>query len=141
MKQLFPILLLAISLLGSGCKATLEPGGAYHSGSTNAVHTRVDMAFFVTDSAYDLAYSAIDAAFKFEKDNRALLWGRTKLIKRELDKLRPQAVEINRKYLAARAVYIASPTQAGLTDLQAILAEIQKLANAATAVLPSKTNP
>lgn len=134
--RIFLLLPLLITLLG--CKGTLAPGGAYNTGSTNAVTIKVDYAFFVTDSAYNLAYSAIDAAFKFERDNRALLWGRTKQIKRELDRIRPQAVAANGKYLEARAVYLANPTPANLTILQALLAEIQRLTTTATAILPKQ---
>jgi hypothetical protein len=136
MKSIISLIALSFLLAISGCKATLAPGGAYNSGSTNAVTIRTDMAFFVVDSAYDLAYATIDAAFRFEKDNRALLWGRSKSIKHSLDAIRPQAVAINAKYLGARAVYLSNPTPTNLTTLQTILAEIQRLAISATAVLP-----
>ena len=136
MKKLLPLLFLSLALLGSGCKGTLAPGGSYNSGSTNVVIGKLDYAFFVTDSAYDLAYATIDAAFKFEKDNRELLWGRTRLIKRELDDIRPKAVAINGKYLTARAVYLSNPIPSNLTILQTVLAEMQRLATTTAAVLP-----
>ncbi len=128
--------MVCILLMTFGCKATLAPGGAYNSGSTNVVAVKADMAFFVVDSAYDLAYATIDAAFKFEKDNRDMLWRQSRQIKQELDRMRPQAVVINGKYLTARAAYLANPLPENLTTLQAILAEIQKLSATATAVLP-----
>jgi len=136
MRAYISAIALGFILIVSGCKGTLAPGGAYNSGSTNAVTIKTDMAFFVVDSAYDLAYATIDAAFKFEKDNRALLWGRSKTIKHELDRIRPQAVTINARYLSARAIYLSNPTSNNLTILQTILAEIQRLATSATAALP-----
>ncbi len=131
------ISMLVIAAL-TGCKGTLAPGGAYNSGSTNTVIVKADYSFFVIDSAYRLAYSTIDAAFKFERDNRLLLWGKTKEIKKALDKIRPQAVDINRQYLLARAAYIRNPTPAKLTILNALMLEIQNLSNAVMAALPQQ---
>src|SRR5258707_8090524 len=85
-----------------GCnKSTLEPGGAY--AQTNQVP---DLVFFQIDSAFDLAYSAIDAAFLFEFQNRPMLWTISPNIKHTLDSIRPQAVAARDKYLAARTIYI-----------------------------------
>ena len=142
MKKFFVPIILAVTLaiigLGSSCRsARLGPGGAYSGVSTNGVTNSVaQLAFFQADSAYDLAYSAIDAAFKFERDNRALLWKLSPDIKHVLDKIRPQASEINMRYLAARAAYIAYPTPAGLGELQTITDQLRQLSAAAVAVLP-----
>ena len=131
------ISMLVIAAL-TGCRGALAPGGAYHSGNTNTVILKADYSFFVIDSAYKLAYSTIDAAFKFEKDNRLLLWGKTKEIKKTLDKIRPQAVDVNGQYLLARAAYLRNPTPAKLTILSALMLEIQNLSNAVMAALPQQ---
>lgn len=136
MKTLHVLALFLCLTVWSGCKSTLQEGGAYNSGSTNSVVVKADLAFFVVDSAYELAHATIDAAFTFEKNNRALLWDRSKSIKHELDAIRPQAVAINGKYLTARAAYLANPVPDNLTKLQAILVEIQRLATSTAAVLP-----
>jgi hypothetical protein len=94
------------------------------------------MAFYTVDATYDLAYSTLDAAFKFERDNRALLWKASPTIKHTLDAVRPQAVQVNAEYLTARAAYIANPIPAGLSTLQSILAKVQQLSVTATAALP-----
>lgn len=135
MKRFTAILFAALTLLigvGAGCRnpsAKLEPGGAYTVPAP-------DYAFYTIDAAYDLAYSSINAAFKFEYDNRAYLFGVSPQIKHTLDSIRPQALDADKQYLAARAAYIANPTPAGLTGLQAILAKVQQFASAITAILP-----
>jgi hypothetical protein len=140
MKRILTSLLLSLALvagLGSSCKnSRLEVGGAYAPVTGSTTNAAANLAFFQADSAYDLAYSAIDAAFKFEKENRAMLWKISPGIKHALDKIRPEAVNINRKYLAARAAYMAYPTPAGLGDLQTMLGQLQQLSAAAVAVLP-----
>jgi hypothetical protein len=122
----------------TGCgKATLESGGAYAPVDANGVAiVRPDLAFFEVDSAYDLAYSAVHAVFKFERDNRALLWKLSPDIKHTLDKARPQAVSANVRYAQARKAYLANPVPANLSTLQTILAEMQSLASAASAAVP-----
>ena len=140
--RLFPSALLAIaiwvSLLVPACSTTkLEPGGAYAPAGTNGVAVVApDYAFFIADSSFDLAYSALDAAFTFERDNRALLWNVSHKIKHTLDQLRPQALTVRNQYIAARVAYIANPTPAGLSTLQTALAKIKQLSAAAQAALP-----
>jgi hypothetical protein len=137
-----PMLLLVAVLGLAGCKGTLEQGGAYAPIGTNGVVTIApDYAFYVVDSGFDLAYSTVDGAFKFEADNRMLLWSISPNIKHTLDQLRPQAVTIRNEYAAARAAYMANPTPAGLTTLQAALAKAQQIAAAAMAVLPNQAAP
>lgn len=133
MNKLIQISLAALALtVFSACHTTkLEPGGAY--ALTNTVP---DMAFFAVDSSYDLAYSTIDAAFKFERDNRLMLWNVSPNIKHTLDAIRPKAVEADAAYLRSRAAYIANPTPTGLTVLQEILSKTQALAVSAQAALP-----
>lgn len=132
------LLMALVAFAGCG-KGTLQPGGAYSgvtaSGVTNAAP---DYAFFLVDSGFDLAYSSIDAAFKFEKDNRAMLWAVSPDIKHTLDKIRPQALAIATEYLRVRAVYKANPTPANLGALQTALAKIQQLSTAAVAAIPRK---
>jgi len=131
------ILLIASSLLGCGT-TKLEPGGPY--APTNAVPGSVlpapDPAFFAVDATFKLAYSALDAAFKFEYDNADLLWAISPTIKRELDKLRPKAIEIRNAYAVARAAYKANPTPANLSALESAMARCQQLAGVAQAILP-----
>lgn len=131
MKRLYSLLLALVCLVAlPACKSSLAPGGAY------VVQGQPDMAFFVADAAYQVAYQTVDAAFTFEKSNRAYLWTLSPNIKHTLDGIRPQAVKVNTEYLTARAAYIANPTATGLTGLQAVLAKMQQLVATATSVLP-----
>jgi len=141
-KTLAAVLAVAFIIACSGCKATLQGGGAYAPVSTNELTGEIvivhipDLAFYNTDAAYDLAYSSIDAAFKFERDNRLLLWRLSPQIKRTLDQIRPQAVLVNAEYLRVRQVYLSNPVPGGLTQLQAVLAKINQIAATAVAALP-----
>lgn len=128
------VMLLACFCLAAtpiGCASKLETGGAYAP-----TGQAPDKAFFVADAAYDLAYGAMDGAFKFEKQNRALLWQISPQIKHTLDKLRPQALVVAREYTAARRAYLANPTASGLSTLQTVLNRLQQVSAAATAALP-----
>ena len=131
-------LILAASLcLFSGCTSPkLEAGGAYATSGTNVVANTVDYGFFVADSAFDLAYSAIDAAFKFERDNRAMLWAVSPNIKHTLDGIRPQASAAAATYAEARKHYLFAPSSAGLTELQTALAAVQRIESAVQSALP-----
>lgn len=140
----------------SSCHGKLENGGAYAPGtnaltidattgitSTNFVATAApDLAFFQVESAFDFAYSTIDAVFTIEHDNRLLLWKISPDIKHTLDKLRPEAVTIRNDYIKARIAYQANPVPANLSQLQTILARIQSTAAAVQAAIPaSATTP
>lgn len=142
MKRNLVRLLLSICLLVviTACKSTLEPGGAYNPVSTvgGVTNASPDMPLFLADSAYQLAYTALDAVFTTERNNRDLLWKVSPSIKHTLDSIRPNAVKANADYLAARAVYIANPTTASLSTVQNVLAKIQQLATAAQAALPKQ---
>jgi len=133
---------LTVAAVLSGCKSgKLELGGSYRPSTTNAAGQVVDAAapdygFFVVDLAFSTAYSAVDAAFTFEKNNRELLWRVSPEIKYTLDKIRPVAWSTVQKYSRARRVYLASPTPAGLSTLQSLLVNIEKLAASAQAALP-----
>lgn len=146
-------LTIAPIALWTGCKSTLAPGGAYAPGNfvvatdpsgvttTNFTATGVsDKAFFAVDSAYDFAYSTIDAAFTFERENRLALWKLSPDIKHTLDKIRLQAWDANVRYFRARQQYLSNPVPAGLSTLQSTLAELQNLAAAVQiAIAPAKT--
>lgn len=107
----------------SGCKTpTLEKGGAYDTGNKLP-----DLAFYAADSAYDFAFSAIQGAFKYERDNRLALWKISPQIKHTLDGIRPTVWDINVRWAKARRAFLANPLPENLTALQTILAEIQRL--------------
>jgi hypothetical protein len=132
----------AMLTLTPGCGTEkLEPGGAYAPAVTNVDGTvtataQPDIAFFTIDASYELAYNAIETAFSFERNNRALLWKLSPEIKHGLDAIRPTASQVKLKYARARAAYIANPIPAGLDTLNQVLSEVQALSNAATAALP-----
>jgi hypothetical protein len=138
--------LASVFLCGTAChKTTLEQGGAYAPGSwtTNADNSTTftasaaaDPIFYQVDAAFNLAYSAIDGVFNFERDNRAYLWSVSHNIKHVLDDIRPKALDASQRFLKARRIYLSNPTPAGLSNLQTILTEIQSLSTAATAVVP-----
>ena len=131
MSKLLSFILLVAALAIYGCGKTLEPGGAYAP-----PNVKPDMTFYVIDAGFDLAYSTVDAAFKFEKDNRLMLWQLSKNIKTTLDKVRPEALMIRNEYAKARTAYEANPTPDGLTGLQVVLKKMQQLAATANALLP-----
>lgn len=146
----FAVLTFAITALClaplTGCKSNkLAAGGAYApanpvvtDGATNWVATAApDPVFYSTDLAFDFAYTLVDTAFTFEKNNRQLLWSLSPEIKQTLDKLRPQAAAVVNAYTAARKRYIANPTPAGLSQLTTLLSQIQNLSAAAQAALPA----
>ena len=148
-KTFLGIALLALCLLLPSCASKLEGGGAYAPGTTayttnaagevatnfNAT-AESDKAFFIADAAFWTAYSAIDGAFTFERENRDALWKLSTDVKHGLDKIRPDAVLYRNQYIAARKAYMANPTPAGLNLLESILGKVQQLQAAAVAVLP-----
>ena len=120
--------LLAVTLGTAGCKTPrLEPGGAYSP--TNSVGQVIykDVGLAVADASYKFTYESALAVFRFERENRAEIWKLAPGVKRSLDKLRPNVVEVNRRWAIARQAYKVNPTPAGLTTLQTILAELQRL--------------
>lgn len=149
MKKTFLTALIALLLIG--CRTTLEPGGAYAPTviSTNAagvISTNQvvvgDKAFYLIDSAFGAAYSALDAAFTCERQNRAFLWSQSHDIKHGLDSMRPTATAIVKSYGMARTAYKANPTPSGLDLLATILAKLQQIqAAASTLTTNSLTSP
>jgi len=123
---IFAALVLPIAL--TACKTPrLEPGGAY--APTNSVGQVVysDTGLMLSDASYKLAYETVGAVFKFERDNRIAIWKLSPVVKSELDNLRPQVVDIDRRWAMARKTYRSNPTPAGLTAVQSILSEIQRI--------------
>lgn len=130
------MLLMAWAVFSTtGCAQRLAAGGAY-SGQTLATNGAVistntvaaaDPALFAADSAYQFAYEIVDGIFAQEYQNRAAYLAISPKIKQALDAARPVVLDIDRRWAAARQAYKANPTPAGLTTLQSILAEIQKL--------------
>jgi len=129
-------LISCCSMIHTGCKSTLAIGGAYAPGTNGISTTQPDLAFYLTDSSYDVAYAALEAAFKFERDNRPALWSLSPIIKQTLDKIRPTALQASNEYLLARAAYMANPVPANLSGLQTALAKMQQLTATAIAILP-----
>lgn len=139
------LILGMLSLAAVGCKSTFAPGGAY-SGSTvatnaatGAVSTNTmaaaDPGLFAADTAYQLAYDLVDGVFLFEYQHRAQLLALSPKVKQVLDSIRPTVVDIDHRWALARQAYQSSPTPAGLSTLQSILAEIQKLVPTVQAAL------
>lgn len=123
---LAPLLTLPVAF--TGCKAPrLEAGGVY--APTNATGQVVynDLGLPLADASYKFAYETTLAVFAFERDNRAAIWAISPDVKHALDKARPQVVAIDLRWAQARHLYRAHPTPAGLTTLQTILAEINRL--------------
>lgn len=130
MKKLHAILFLVTALLMpvlTGCKTQLEPGGGYAPTNSAGEVVYEDNGLFLADAAYRFAYETIGSVFKFERDNREEIWALTPKVKEELDKLRAKANEIDRRWAFARQAYRQNPTPAGLSTLQTILSEIQRL--------------
>lgn len=122
--------------LTTGCGTTLAPGGAY--ARTNAAP---DLALYRLDAAFATAHTAVDVAFQFEADNRALCWRISPQIKHSLDAIRPQATATVRAWAYARRAYLADPVPENLPALQQILAKLEQFSGAVTAALQTVPNP
>ncbi len=135
-------LLSAALWFSPGCSTTrLETGGVYTQSVTNAdgtVTVSADAALYATDATFKMAVSALDTAFKFERDNRAALWSISHDIKHTMDTVRPQAADAVKRYAAARAVYIQTPIASrNLTSVSGIASEITTLLATASAAIAS----
>lgn len=144
MKKLLSILaVVALSVgLWTGCKTTLEPGGAYSPVTTNVAGVVInspDIGLYTTDSAFAASYSILDLAFRFERDNREMLWKISPGIKHTIDKIRPGAETSVQAYKAARADYIKHPSPQGLDLMNSIIIEVQRVASAASAAITAAT--
>lgn len=140
MKTLRACTLVALLALGLGlvaCKSTLAPGGFY--APTNALGqaaAQPDKAFYIVDGSFATAYATIDAAFSWERKNRAELWKLSPGIKHTLDQIRPNAIEARAAYIRARQAYLLNRIPANLTDLQSALFRVQAVSSAVLASLP-----
>jgi len=90
---------------------------------------------FAADASYKFAYSTVLNALAFERDNRETIKAIAPQVKPALDKVRETTWEIDQKWARARSAYKANPTPAGLTTLETILAEIEKLMPIVTVAL------
>ena len=128
----------AFSIL-SGCKGTLQPGGAYNPTTTNAVgvvSSVPDKPFLAVEAAFDLAYSALDAAFTTERNNRAMFWALSPDIKHTLDTIRPRAVIARNSYIKARDLYVSVRSSVAFDELKKALAHMQDISKSAQSVIP-----
>lgn len=118
------IFLVGTLFLFAACQAPkLETGGGYHP--TEA--TQPETVLYVTDAAYKFAYTTVQGALKFERDNRKEIAAVAPQIKPALDKLRPVVADIDLRWARAREAYQAHPTPAGLSAYQKTVAEIERL--------------
>ena len=120
------------AIVNTSCKAPrLEPGGVY--APTNAlgevVYNQIGLA--LADASHKLAYESAQAVFRFERNNRELIWSISPNVKKELDRLRVQFNDVDLRWAQARNLYRQNPTPAGLSVLQTILLELQSLATIA----------
>lgn len=140
---------MALGMVGCvGGNARLEQGGAYapvdfvvSTNSAGIISTNVvelqqaDFALFEADAAFNTAASAVQAVFRLERDNRALLWSISPKIKGELDTLRPAAWKAITEYTVARAAYLANPIPANLTPMETLTSQIEAILAAAQAAM------
>jgi hypothetical protein len=139
LKMLLCLALPALLLTG-GCTTQLAPGGAYAPVApqittnadgtlgTNLVATATPMPeLYIADTSYKLAYQLVDGILQFEHDNRAEVAAVSPDIKKGLDAIRPTVWDIDQRWARARQAYKANPTPAGLSGLQLILPEMQRL--------------
>src|SRR5688572_24732666 len=134
MKNKFLYLLAALALFlapltFTGCKSApkLEAGGVYAPTNSTGQVIYNDLGLALADSTYKLAYETISSVLKYERDNRDVLWAISPNIKRTLDNVRREGVQVDRRWAEARRAYRMNPTPAGLSTLQTILSEINRL--------------
>jgi len=128
---LIAVMMLTLAYTPVACKSPqLASGGVYAPAGQVA-----DLQLYQADVAYALAFGTIDSVFKFERDNRLVLWKLSPKIKRTLDDIRPQAWAANQRWAIARQAYITQPIPANMTALQTVIAKAQQLATTAQAAL------
>lgn len=141
--------LMAVSLLAGaltltpGCATKrLESGGAYAAAVTNLDGTATvsaDAALYAADASFKMVVSSLDAAFAFERKNRAALWSISHDIKHALDAIEPQAADAVKRYAAARRAYLQTPASARSTSsIEGIVTELQSLLATASAAISTK---
>lgn len=138
MKKYIVGLLTAALMFTQGCamfkKDKLEAGGAYAATSTAAAMPEL----YITDSGFDVAYSALDTAFKYEQKNRATLWTISPTIKKRLDNIRTESSKVVLEYALARKIYLENPVPANLTTLQTVLGKLQTMNSSAMVIIGNK---
>lgn len=132
-------ILLILSLFVGGCAlfspTKLQTGGAYAASETQAAMPEL----YAVDSSFDLAYTALDTAFKYEKANRNALWAINPMIKKRMDALRVEAQRVNIDFAVARQAYLANPVPGNLSTLNQVLAKLQAANATALLVIQLKT--
>jgi hypothetical protein len=141
---MFLVFALGLGLTGCAGPDRLEPGGAYAPTITNSVGqvtptAAPDLALFLSDSTYDLAYSSALTAFRLEKNNRILLAKLFPDLKREMDRMRDQVWEADGQWANARQAYLTNPVPANLSALERTIAEMQRLSATAQTLLPKES--
>ena len=136
---------VAIGLLMTGCLADrLEPGGAYCPAHTNELGALVidgepDYTLAAADAVFESSYKMVVKLCGIERENRRALWTISPQIKRAMDQVRTETLEVRLKWATARQAYLASPTPSSKDALNRVLEELQRLVNAANAAL--QTSP
>ena len=129
---LIPFLCAGLLFGGTGCKTPrLEPGGAYSPTNSTGQVIYNDIGLALADASYKFAYETVVGVSDFEDEYRAEIFALNPTVglkvKHELDRIRPQIVAVNYRWALARQAYKLNPTPAGLSVIQTILLEIQRL--------------
>lgn len=129
LRLLLPIVLAVVTILfTSSCKTPkLESGGPYSPTNSTGQVIYNDIGLALADASYKFAYETTLDVMRFERNNRAAIWAISPDVKRKLDLIRPQVAEIDRRWAAARRDYRLNPTPAGLSVIQTVLAEMQRV--------------
>lgn len=123
---------MALALGTSACRIpSLEPGGAYAPTNTVGAVVYSDVELALVDASHKFAYETIDSVFAFEKSHREQVKAISPevylQVKHAMDDARKKAWEVEKRWATARKIYMDNPTPEGLTTVQQILAEFQRL--------------
>lgn len=124
------VLAIPVSIVGcsGGCKtSTLEPGGAY--APTNAAGEVIfdEKGLALADATYKLTYESALSVLAYERNNRVAIWALSPEVKKAFDKVRPVVADIDLRWAKARQAYKKNPTPEGLSLMQEIMGEIDRL--------------
>jgi hypothetical protein len=108
--------LSALLLFPVACAKTLNPGGAYNptvvSDQTAPYMTDGgDVALYNADRAYMAVRNVVFISSEWEANNRVVLWGLDRGIKRTLDNVRREWAKYDKDYFIARSQYIEARKQ------------------------------
>jgi hypothetical protein len=118
---------------GSGCAGpkTLEPGGVYAPTNDAGELITNERGLALTDASYRFAYDTALSVFRFEREHRAEIFDLSPVIgqkiKTALDGARATVWEVDQRWARARLAYRLNPTPAGLTTLQTVLSELERI--------------